>query len=198
MSTASTVFTRWFLPVSVILGEVALSTFTLERRLPAALRSEPSLLLVTLLFTGPALTIVAFIAFRWLDRRPEDRSSAGDALVLWLLAFLFTAHAMVLGVATGWLESLHPSLAVAAGVLLLGVAALLPLLPSRSPFGVVTATTEESPEIWRKVHRRLARWYAVSGFLVLAMSPFLEGFGLALALVPAVFGTLRAITRKGQ
>ena len=91
------------------------------------------------------------IFFRRLDRGPEVRSPGGDALIIWVMAFFFGAHALLLAVVIGALHSLHPALALAVAVLLLGIGALLPSLPPQSPFGLALEGLRDRPERWKRV-----------------------------------------------
>lgn len=184
---------RWFLPGLVVWAQVMLSAFVFERRVPDAVRASPSPLLVVLLIGGPLVSLAILIQARRMDRAPERRSPAGDALVLWLLGFCFSAHALVMAVVTGALTGLQPGLGLAVGALLLGGAGLLPALPYRSPFGLVHRSTLSSPSAWRSRHRRVAAAAAVSGILCLGSLWFPRAPFLVLALAPVWVTTLAAL-----
>ncbi|MEO1230607.1 MAG: hypothetical protein AAFZ18_17055 [Myxococcota bacterium] len=196
----SSTLLRWVLPLALLWGQLGLSAFVMERRLPEAVANQPSPRLVVLLLLLPALAGLVLTLARRLDRPLERRSPAGDALLLWIMAFFFSAHAILLAVVTGDLEGLHPMSAGLVGGLLLGMAALLPSLPPSSPFGLGTEPSTPPPR-WRRVHRAVAGALAVSGILAFASMARPAGLGLLLSLLPAagagVWGILALRTSVG-
>ena len=176
-----------------------LSAFTFERRLPEALQSAPSALLVGLLLGVPLVSAATLSFARRMDAELERRSAAGDALIAWLQAFFFAAHIIILSVLLGLLPDLRPALDLAGGLLVVGAAGLLPGLPPRSPFGLVVPATRH-PAAWKVAHRRLAVWLALVGAVMLAgtalaVPPLMGSFvACAFALLGA-FDALRAARR---
>lgn len=177
---------RWRLPLALVSAQLGLGGFVFARRLPAALTAAPSALLLTLLLLAPVASAVVLALGRRLDRRPEDRSPAGDALVVWLLAFLTGAHVLVLGVVSGALEALQPALGLCVAAFLLGLAPLLRRLPWRSPFGLAHPRARADQGAWRRSHLRLARACASSAALSLAVLAIPRHPLLVLALLPVV------------
>ncbi|MEL6189074.1 MAG: hypothetical protein AAFU79_31010, partial [Myxococcota bacterium] len=94
----SSTLLRWVLPLALLWGQLGLSAFVMERRLPEAVANQPSPRLVVLLLLLPALAGLVLTLARRLDRPLERRSPAGDALLLWIMAFFFSAHAILLAV----------------------------------------------------------------------------------------------------
>lgn len=186
---------RWGAPLAIVWAGLLLSAFVFERRLPEAVTRAPSPLLVTLLLGCPGASLLALFGLRRLDADPERRSAPGDALVAWLLAAMFAAHALILAVVAGALPSLHPGLALVAGFLLLGLAALLPSLPVGCPFGLLTAATRSDPARWAAVHRELAVGAGLSGGLALAAALAPSGPWTPAALVPVGVAILRGLRR---
>lgn len=182
---------RWAAPLAIIWAGLMLSAFVFERRLPEAVREAPSPMLVGLLVGLPGLSLGVLLGLRRLDAAPQRRSAPGDALVAWLLAALFAAHALVLAVVAGALPSLHPGLSLVAGVLLIGLALLLPGLPFACPFGLLTPATRADTEHWQRVHRELATGAAVSGALALGTALVSAGPWTPLALLPVVLTVAR-------
>lgn len=196
-SVSSSALSRWALPLAIVWAELLLSAYAFERQLPDSVKTAPSRLLLGVLFALPVLSALALFGMRWLDRRLEHRSPAGNAFATWILAFGFTTHALVLAVATGGLSSLHPGLAVAVGGLLLGLSALLPTLPVGHPYGIVHQGTRSSPTLWRRVHRGVAVGFALSGVLAMLTAALPSGLGLVFALLPAAALLGWGMTRAG-
>lgn len=197
MSERPSPLLRWVLPLALVWGQLGLSAFVMDRRLPDAVADSPTLRLGILLIIVPLVSILVLLLGRRVERPPFRSSVVGDALVLWLMTFFFCAHALVLAVVTGDLAGLHPGSAVLVGGLLLGLAALLPSLPPSSPFGL-SMEPDPSPERWRRVHRWVALALALSGGLALASAALPAGLGLLLALAPAsAAGLWGALTLRG-
>lgn len=185
--------TRWLWPLSIIWAELMLSAFVFQRRLPEALQRDPSTLLVTLLWAGPVVSSLVLAQARRMDRAPERRSDVGNTLVLWLLAFCFSAHALLLAVMTGALAALQPALGLAVGGLCLGWGLLMPRLPFGSPFGLVHAASLHSEAAWRVRHRRLGRGLLLSGVLSFGCLWAPRTPYLIIALAPVLFTGVLAL-----
>lgn len=195
-SAGSGVMRRWVVPWAIVWAGIMLSAFVMEQRLPEAVQSDPSGGVAALLLGVPALSVVVLLALRRLDRDPASQSAVGDAILAWLLAAMFASHALLLAVVTGALPSLHPGLALIAGFLLLGWAALLPSLPPGSPLGLLTRATRADPRLWRRVHREVAIGAALSGGLALASALVSATLVSALALIPLVVSLARGLAHE--
>ena len=182
---------RWFIPLGVVWAQLFLSAFVFERRLPEGLRNDPSLLLVELLLGTPGLSTVLLWGFRRLDQQDERRSSVGNTLVIWVMAFMFMTHAIILGVVIGALEGLHPWMSFAVVFLLLGTASLLPALPPESPYGFRVLATRDHQQ-WRRIHRGLALSLGLSAIVICLTATLSSKIWVALGLVPTAAGLLWA------
>jgi hypothetical protein len=198
-SPPSTGLTRWGAPLAVVWAGVLLSAWVQGARLPAV--RAPGSRLLALLLGAPATSLAALLLLRAaLARTPRAPRRSDDLVVLWLVAFLFAVHALVLASATGLVRALATPTALVVAALLGGLGPLVDGLEPGSALGIRTARTLASPRAWSAAHRAAGIGLglaALAGFGLAALSPTLAiavagaGGGFAL-LLGAVIGDRRA------
>jgi uncharacterized membrane protein len=186
------VLTRWVLPLSIGWAELLLAAFVFSR-LPPHPGASGERMAATFLGV-PMLTFAAFGVFRIAAKRnPHETGRSEDLAILWILAFLFGVHALVLAMAIGMLRSLQSAMPIAICVLLMGLGPVMAQLEPNSAMGIRTKLTLSSGSAWTKVHRVTGALFATAGVIAL-VGLWFEGWMLiAISLAPALLALLAGV-----
>lgn len=162
-------------------------------------------------FLLPGLGLAIWVLF-WVLPRADRRGSHYErfwgshwAVCSLVLAFLFAAEVLVLGIALGWPVDVVQGTFFGAGILFACVGRLLPRLSSNRWMGIRTPWTLASEPVWTKTHRVGMHAFVVGGGAVAAAALLphpvrLWVAGLALALmvsVPAAYSYIAWRNERG-